>query len=421
MYSRSLAVEAVSLCPIDSSNEKMKSYLSKIGSIAKEIRREGLVVGGRKVFHSAKTLANLMRKAPPGDILYVAGGAMGNSTYYRVHNQKEELELHGLKCSVTAQDSPWLSTYADKFSLFIFHRVLFNRNVAKFIDSIKKLGKDILFETDDLIYDPYYLKFMDFYGELNALEKMQYQNGLGGEILNGAYVTTCITSTSYLAEKLREKGKQVFISTNKISNHESALAEDILKSSKKPEDGYIRIGYYSGTNTHNKDFAGITDALMEILGRYKNVKLLLAGPLSVEDRLNAFRDRLEILPRVPRDQYFWNIYKSDINLAPLELDNPFCEAKSEIKFTEPGILEIPTVAVRNRTFSEAIDDGEDGLLAGNTAEWIEQIGKLIQDAGLRRQIGKRAREKVLRDYTNPNSHNEEFYAYLRSRTAHSGR
>ena len=201
--------------------------------------------------------------------------------------------------------------------------------------------------------------------------------------------------------------------SNKISNHELEIAEKFIKKEKK-SDGFLRLGYYSGTLSHNKDFATISEALLEILEKNKKVKLLLAGPLDIENKLNKFQDRIEILPRVSRGEYYANVYKCDINLVPLEIDNPFCESKSELKFFEAGILSIPTVAVRNQTFFEAISDGVDGFLAGNPSEWVEKISRLIEDKELRREMGQKAREKSLRDYTNINSHNEEYYNYLRS-------
>jgi O-antigen biosynthesis protein len=151
------------------------------------------------------------------------------------------------------------------------------------------------------------------------------------------------------------------------------------------------------------------------LEKYEKARLLLAGSLDIDHKLNKFADRIEQLPRVPRDQYYENVYKCDINLSPLELDNPFCESKSAIEFTEAGILKIPTVAVRNQTFSEAISDGVDGFLADNTGEWVEKIGKLIEDENLRKAMGAKAREKTLRDYTNENSQNDKYYDYLKSK------
>lgn len=349
-----------------------------------------------------------------GDVLFVTGG-VGDSAFYRAYNPAEELRLHGFKCSTTVLDNPMLPRYAKKFKVFVLHRTILTPNLSRLIERIKNQGKEIIFDTDDLVYDPEYLKHMDYYHKMTGFEKKIYENGIGGEIISDPYVKVCTTTTSFLAEKLKEKGKKVMIVRNKFSNHEFEVTEKILNGGKKNNDGFIRVGYYSGTLSHNKDFASVTDALTTIMERYKNVKLVLAGPLDIENQLNQFKDRIETMPRVPRDQWYANIFKFDVNLAPLELDNPFCEAKSEIKFTEIGKMKIPTVAVRNRTFSEAIEDGADGFLADNTNEWVEKISRLIEDENLRRTMGERARQKVLCDYTNKNSHNEEYYNYLRSR------
>ncbi|MCX6763727.1 MAG: glycosyltransferase, partial [Candidatus Moranbacteria bacterium] len=119
----------------------------------------------------------------------------------------------------------------------------------------------------------------------------------------------------------------------------------------------------------------------------------------------------------PRQKHFQNISRCEIILAPLEVGNPFCEAKSELKFFEAGILEVPTVAVKNQTFSEAIIDGVDGFLAGNSQEWFEKMEKLILNDNLRQEMGKKAREKVLEKYTTKNAKNERYYSYLRSKLA----
>jgi glycosyltransferase involved in cell wall biosynthesis len=287
--------------------------------------------------------------------------------------------------------------------------------VATLIEKIKKQNKEIIFDTDDLVFDAGLFHGTDSYKSMNVLEKKQYEEGAGKEILKDGYVKTCTTSTTYLAKVLEGYGKKVFVSKNKFSNHELEVTEKILENIPKIKDNFVRIGYFSGTYSHNKDFATITQALMEIMEKYDYVKLYLAGPLDVDNVLNKFKKRIIVLPFVPRDEYYENIWKVDINLAPLEINDPYCDSKSEIKFTETGILKIPTVAVRNQTFLEAMEDGANGFLADNTAEWVEKIGRLVEDKNLRQLMGKKAREKVLRDYTNKNSHNEEYYNYLKSK------
>jgi glycosyltransferase involved in cell wall biosynthesis len=287
--------------------------------------------------------------------------------------------------------------------------------IAKFIEKIKALNKEIIFETDDLVFDPKFIQATDLYkNKMNAAEKMQYQKGVGEEIVKDPYTKICTTTTTYLAKILENYGKKVYVITNKFSAHEFTVCQNILDNIPKEKDDMIRIGYFSGTASHNKDFASITDALMEVMEKYKNVKLFIAGQLDVEHRLNKFKDRIFTLPFVKRDKYFENIWKVDINLAPLVLGDPFCESKSAIKFTETGILKIPTVAIKNQTFSEAITDGVDGFLADNTQEWVEKISRLVEDNNLRKNMGEKAREKIIHKYTIKNSRTDDYYQYLNS-------
>lgn len=393
----------------------MKLILIKIGKAFATIRRDGILVGGKRVWNYLKLFAKTVAGVKPGDVLIITGG-VGDSAFYRAFNQAEELSLHGIKTSVMIQDNPFLAKYADKFKIFIFHRTLSTSAVAKLVRKIKEQKKEIIFEADDLVFDARYIKETDLYkSKMTIFEKMQYEKGVGEEILKDEYVEVCTTSTSYLAKILEGYGKKVFISKNKISNYELEVCENILKNIPKVKDGFVRIGYFSGTHSHNKDFASITSALMEVLEKYPKTKLYLAGPLDTDDRLNQFKKRVVILPLVPRDKYYGNVWKADINLYPLVPGDPFCESKSEIRFIEAGILKIPTVAVKNQTYSEAIEDGVNGFLAKNQEEWVEKISRLIDDENLKQEMGEKAREKVLREYTNKNSHNEEYYGYLRSR------
>ncbi len=90
----------------------------------------------------------------------------------------------------------------------------------------------------------------------------------------------------------------------------------------------------------------------------------------------------------------------DIALAPLEMGNLFCRAKSEIKFVEAGSLGIPFVASRIDPFMDAITEGEDGLLAGNEAEWTEALSSLDRAAGSSPANRRtRAREIVLQRHS----------------------
>jgi glycosyltransferase involved in cell wall biosynthesis len=390
----------------------MSLFLIKTGKAINVLKQDGFLNGVKRIM-SALRLAN--KKVKPGDVLIITNG-FGDSALYRAYHVAEELNFNGIKCSVTVQDNPSILKFSEEFKIFIFHRTLDNKTTQKLVEKIKSQKKEIIFEADDLVYDPKFLKLMDGYKEINFLEKKMYKNGLGGDILTDPYTKVCTTTTTFLAEKFKEEKKKVSIIPNKLSKEDVSWAKEILKNKKEKSGDEFMIGYFSGTISHNKDFATITQPLTEILEKYPQVKIFLAGPLAPEDTLvNKFRDRVINTPYVLRKEYFKNIALVDICIAPLEIGNSFCEGKSELKFFEAGIFKIPTVASATQTFSEAIKDGEDGFVAKNDREWKEKLEMLILDKKLRVKMGEAAYKKTLEKYTTKNAKNETYYEFLKSK------
>lgn len=401
-----------------------KLFLIRIGKVISVSKKEGIWNGVSKAFSNGVKYLGMLFNVGSGEILFVAGGVMGDSALYRVHHQLEELRSKGFKCSATVQDNPFLLKYVDRFQIFVFQRVYcaYPGKILPMIREIEKRGKEVIFETDDLLFDAKYFKYMDYVNRINVLEGKLYEKGIGEEILKNPYVKTCTTTTSYLAEKIESYGKRVFIVKNKLSQVDVEIANEISKSKVNlsyqqagSQKSKVKLGYFSGTSSHNKDFATISDALLEIMEKYSNVELFLAGPLDIESKLNKFSSRIKKIPYVKRKKHFENISKIDINLAPLEMGNPFCEAKSELKFFEAGIVGVPTVASATQTFKEAISDGIDGFVASNTDEWKSKLEKLILNPEMRFRMGQEARKKTLEDYTIKNSHSTEYYEYLRNK------
>lgn len=405
----------------------MKLLLIKIGKAFNTIKRDGLLRGGRRVFQSTKALFGRVK---PGDVLFIAGG-VGDSARYGCQHQAEELEVHGIKCSITVQDNPFLTNYVDKFQVFIFHRTLYTPSVQKLIEKIKATGKTIIYATDDLVFDPQYNQYMDYLANANKFEKMLYENGVGGEILQDPYTEAAVTTTSFLADKMTDYVKrhrtamgisnikfQAYVSLNKMSQEDVRIAQAILEQQQWKDDGLVRVGYFSGTISHNKDFATVANVLMELLEKYPQMRLVLVGYLDPGDKLHQFSSQIEQLPFVPRKKHFANIASVDISIAPLETKNPFCQAKSELKFFEAGLVKVPSVVSGTRTFQEAMVDGIDGFVANNETEWKERIEKLLLDQTLRQQMGQKAFEKVMAQYVTTGDGNEKYYDYLKSKIKH---
>lgn len=408
-------------------------YLIKLGKAWAALKRDGAVSTARKV---ATALGAMLRPIGSGDILIISGGT-GDSALYRGVHVAEELAHAGFRCATTTQDNPFLAHAAADFQVFVFHRVVYTPSIQRLFAELKRLGKAVVFETDDLVYDPVFLQHMDYYQHMNALERKLYEHGVGGQILRDPYVRVATTSTTYLAEKLELEGKEVYVVKNKLSQKDVEIANAARAKSLKLKaessaaqsesdsktldfkpsafSPAIRIGYFSGTASHNRDFATIESPLLCILADYPQVQLVIAGPLVLPQSFGPYADQIQRLPFASRSQHFANIASVDINLVPLEMGNPFCESKSELKWFEAGVVGVPTVAVDNQTYQGAIVPGATGYLASTAEEWYESLKTLIESQDLRSKIGEAARVAVLEHYTTHSGGSDSYYDYLWSR------
>jgi len=128
---------------------------------------------------------------------------------------------------------------------------------------------------------------------------------------------------------------------------------------------------------------------------------------------------IEWHPFAKVDEYYdaLNELKLDLVIIP-RYDSYFNRCKSNLKFLENSMLEIPTIGQSFSTgdspYEQNPEDAKHLLLAGNTEEFIKQIEKLIKDSELRRKIGKDAHDYVLENYSiEDNAHLwEEAYSKL---------
>ena len=84
---------------------------------------------------------------------------------------------------------------------------------------------------------------------------------------------------------------------------------------------------------------------------------------------------------------------------PVARDTKFNRAKSPTKLFEYMSMSKPVVASRVGETALIINDGYNGFLAGSKEQFIDKMQELIEKEGLRRQLGERAREAVVEEYS----------------------
>ena len=90
-------------------------------------------------------------------------------------------------------------------------------------------------------------------------------------------------------------------------------------------------------------------------------------------------------------------WHSHVGLAPI-LNNPFNDAKSELKWLEYTALGVPVVASACGPYKRAIRDGIDGILVENDKFWLPAIESLLEDRRKRDRMVDAATERLHQDY-----------------------
>lgn len=358
------------------------------------------------------------------NILFISG-IDGDTRRYRCLHHQEQLALHGITSTLRAADDRQLYVDATTHDLFILHRVGYSELIGDLLAIGQQRNLPVVFETDDLIFEPTLYSAIAFLDTLSPEAAQRFRASLHAQAQTFARCAYVLTTTQYLADAAAAHGKQAFIQRNACSAtmlHTAASAYTLrqqrrnasslqnphefpLSHRERGSGGEVVIGYFSGTGSHNRDFALITPALLTVLQRYPQVWLHVSGHLALDRRFEPYAARIRRAGFVPWQELPHLLAQVDINLAPLELDNPFCQSKSEIKYSEAALVGVPTVASPTEAFVYAIQPGETGLLAATTDEWVAALSRLIADPAERQRLGEQARRQIYAHYApEPRSH-----------------
>jgi len=264
------------------------------------------------------------------------------------------------------------------------------------ISLARKFNKTILYDIDDLVIDTKYTDQLDYTRSLNFYEKANYDAMVTNYGLLMSMCDGVVTTTIELKKQLKKYTEYVLLNRNLASSQLIEISNQVqhnyLKKSKE-----IKIGYFSGSITHNENFELIKTAIVAILEKFDNVKIYVIGYLDLPKELEKYRHRF-----VTNDYVDWKelpklISEVDINLAPLK-DTIFNRAKSEIKWIEASLVKVPTIASDIGSFNEMIINEKTGFLA-NDNDWFPILNRLIQDSTLRERVGNKAYEYVTNNCT----------------------
>jgi glycosyltransferase involved in cell wall biosynthesis len=373
-----------------------------VGKVRRRLRR---LLSTPSVLASAESVESLHFATPSNaDALRIAfigssAECEAQSMRYRAHNVLEALALVGVQGLFTAQEE-----VPDKLSAILSHDLIVlvrspqNAVSRMVIDAAHRLGRPVVFDIDDYLFDAWILPYVEAFRGMPRGEALRILDEIGDCLQACDYFTG---STSYLAEKAAALGKPSFVLPNGLNATQLDLAHRALRqrADRRP-DGLTRFGYFSGTRTHQADFRVVYPALMSVLRQYPQARLVLVGDLDVGEfpGLALHVEQIETLPFRHWTKLPEAMADIDINLIPLE-PTPFNEAKSNLKYFEAGLLKVPSIASPTHLHRGSIVHGHNGLLATTPHEWHDCLIDLLLHVERRARLGQNAFEQVVRTYT----------------------
>ncbi|MBR5950453.1 MAG: glycosyltransferase [Actinomycetaceae bacterium] len=335
----------------------------------------------------------LEQTSPISNVLIVTGiqGAPGR---YRGYFPVEALGTVGVSAQLRYYRDPALPELAAQADAVVFYRVPATRQILDLIEEIRRTDTPIVGDVDDLIFDPEIEPLLDNLDRLSKAERDLWRRGIYRYRTTLEHCDYFIGSTQTISEQAtRLLGVPAHTWNNGVGAKIAQASERALK--KEREAGPLRIGYFSGTDTHDADWATIEDAVIRILDERPDVELWLGGLIEPTEKLGAYTQRIRRLPFVSWHELPVSLHNLDVCLAPLTADSIFNEAKSAIKWLESALALTPTVAYPSQPFAEAIEHGVTGMLASTTDEWYEAISTLLDNEPLRRAMARDAKASVL--------------------------
>jgi glycosyltransferase involved in cell wall biosynthesis len=341
-------------------------------------------------------------------IVYISGEPNARGNIYRVIRYAQAAKKAGFPVEIIH-----LNDIAENFDIIrdanivIIFRAIWTEDISTLFKITHRSGARVVFDIDDLVFKPEFAR-VDLIDAIRS--RNLCLNALTDHftVFNLTYSAAQFYSapTEFLCKQMTQHNKPSIHLPNGFDEQTLECSRQAVKLRKNiPDNGLIRIGYASGTPTHQKDFSQIAPVIARVLSENQHCRLVLfysddwkCLDESEFPELESVRSQIEWRKRVPLLDLPKELARFDINVAPLVVDNIFCNAKSELKYFEAALVGVPTIASPTEPFRQAVTHGHTGFLADTSQEWYDHLTALVNHSTLRQKIGRAAYKDVLWKY-----------------------
>jgi len=271
------------------------------------------------------------------------------------------------------------------------------------INLLQMAGKKVVFDNDDTYKAGAGIPTqMALYKDRQALKNIN--NNLDIAIQRSDLVTT---TTEFLADEYRKLNKNVVVLPNCIDPEDW---DEPLKN----ESNKVRIGMVGSVLT-NEEYVPILKVLQTLHNR-DDVQLVILGlPKNYAKKSlvrKAYKPELDFWSKFKKLEWHqWvehKYYNQKLNELRLDMmlipknDSYFTRCKSNIKFLEASMCEIPVIAQgfkdKQSPYEVNPEDTKYLKLVSDNTKWMSVIDHLIKHPQERKQMGLEARKYVIKNY-----------------------
>jgi len=317
-------------------------------------------------------------------VAYCAPKPNSGSFRYRCYNMTQALNEHSSSVSASyfyLSDLAHISDLSEFADTLVVFRTPYDTDIHRLITQFKRAGKKVLFDIDDLVFDIAYAPLVT--SSLNYKLWGKDLDDWSGFIANiGACLKLCdevITTNSFIEEKVHQfSGLPVSVIPNFVNNEQLEASQKVLTTQRRDTQSTgLRLGYFSGSKSHVKDFAVAAAELATFLSSSPNSTLTILGHLDMPSELKKCESQIFRKPFLNFVDLQSAVAEVDVNLVPLQM-SPFTFSKSELKYFEAALVKTLTLASPTPLFASVIRENHNGFLApaGQWQQKLQQIEKL---------------------------------------------
>jgi hypothetical protein len=321
-------------------------------------------------------------------VAYFAENVQSSTFRYRAANMVAVLNISAAAKEVQTSaacfftgDLQYAANIEANADILVISRVRHDFATAALVQQFNAQGKKVWFDIDDWVFDPQAIGLIIYTaGQTESDEVLNYWHAVVSRMRQMLLLCDgAITTNRYLAQKLSKfVNMPVKVIPNFANEQQLAVSQPLYLNKLNLvaiEAQAVKLGYFSGSASHNRDITLLFPALEIIMAGDPRVQLLLVGPIELGEQAVRFEQLYS--NRITRHGFTDYVYlqqliaEVDFNLVPLQT-NEFTHCKSELKYVDAANVGTLTIASPTHAYAAAIRHGHNGYLAADS-EWLEVL------------------------------------------------